>query len=659
MVETRGGRVVDVTTKPAPASMSVARNVMVAMRDGTRLATDVYRPANNGDPLPGRWPTLLGRTSYDKDADWLWIKPVVKYFVPHGYVVVLQDLRGRGESEGGAYSHVMNPHEGPDGYDTIEWIAAQPWSNGRVGTLGVSHGAVVQGALALHRPPHLSAMWMDDSFVNWFTNGARQGGALELDTLGMMFLHAHDSREAKADPVLERALADAAAHLREWVMRMPLKPGCSPLALVPRFEEVFFNYYRRGEYDDYWKQDCINFEERIDKFADVPTVLRCGWYDVFPWANTEFYRRLMAIRKQPLRLIMGPWVHNACERSYSGDVDFGPAAALDGHTGPAFNEMRLRWFDRWLKDDVNGVEQDPRVMLFVMGGGDGRRNQDGRLNHGGFWRAEHEWPLARTEFIPYYFQANGALGPEKPRDAESSVAYVFDPERPVPTISANVGSFYEHLPLPEGIHPSMSTPRARMRSIVLMGASHQKEEPGIVGCSPPYPPLSARADVVVFQTPPLQQDVEVTGPIVVKLWISSSAPDTDFTAKLLDVYPPNADYIQGYDMNLADGIQRVRYRNGYQRPEFITPGQVYELTVTLSPTSNTFKAGHRIRVDISSSNFPRFDVNPNTGEPLGRHTHTETARNVIHVDARRPSHIILPIIPLFRHAAVTAVPVGG
>ncbi len=627
-------------------SMSVLKNVMVPMRDGTRLATDVYLPAGDGDyaAAPAR-PTLLGRTSYDKEADWLWIKPVVKYFVPRGYAVVLQDIRGRGSSEGDVYSHVVNPHEGSDGYDTIEWIAQQRWSNGRVGTVGVSHGAVVQGALALHAPPHLTAMWLDDGFFNWFTNGARQGGALELDTLGMMFLHAHDSREVQQDPILVRAIADAAAHLREWVMRMPLKPGCSPLALTPQIEHVFFNYYRRGEYDEFWKQDCINFEEHIGRFADVPTVLRCGWYDLFAWANTEFFRRLAARNRRPVRLIMGPWTHNACDRRYAGDVDFGPAAALDGSAGPSCNDLRLRWFDRWLKDEANGAEEDPPARIFVMGGADGRRNSDGRLNHGGAWRAEQEWPLARTDYRKYYFHGTGLLTTDLPRDGSDPIVYVFDPEHPVPTISGNVGSFYEHLPVPDGVHPSMSPPRARMRSIVLPGPSHQKEEPGIVGCRPPYPPLSARPDVLVFQTPRLNVATEVTGPIVVKLWVASTGRDTDFTAKLLDVYPPNDDYVHGYDMNLADGIIRTRYRNGFDRPEFMTPGNVYEVTINLSPTSNLFAAGHRIRVDISSSNFPRFDVNPNTGEPVGAHTHTLAVRNTVYVDAARPSHILLPVIP--------------
>jgi predicted acyl esterase len=280
-----------------------------------------------------------------------------------------------------------------------------------------------------------------------------------------------------------------------------------------------------------------------------------------------------------------------------------------------------------------------------MGGGSGRRDGQGRLEHGGRWRAEAEWPPARARSTAYYLHASGGLSQEAPGPDEPPARYAFDPGHPVPTISGNVASFYEHLPVPEGIHPSMSPPRSRMRSIVLMGASHQQERPGVVGCRPPYPLLAARPDVLVFQTPPLAEPVEVTGPIVVRLWVSSSAPDTDFTAKLVDVHPPNEDYVDGYHMNLADGIQRARYRDGYDRPRFLSPGEVYEVTIMLGPTSNLFGAGHRIRVDIASSNFPRFDVNPNTGEPVGRHTHTAVAHNTVYLDARRPSHIILPIVP--------------
>ncbi|HVC35701.1 MAG TPA: CocE/NonD family hydrolase, partial [Chloroflexota bacterium] len=252
--------------------MVIFKDLKVQMRDGINLSTDVYLPARNGAVVPGRWPTILGRTSYDKEAEWLWVTPVAKYFVPRGYAVVVQDLRGRHRSEGhGQYFHTVNPREGVDGYDTVEWVAAQPWSNGRIGTVGVSHGAVVQAALALYQPPHLTATWLDDSFFNWFANGARQGGALELDTLGMMFLHGHDSQEAQDDPAIARAMSDAAQHLRDWVMRMPLKPGCSPLSLIPSLEQIFFEYYTRTDYDEFWQQDCINFEAHLERFADVPT----------------------------------------------------------------------------------------------------------------------------------------------------------------------------------------------------------------------------------------------------------------------------------------------------------------------------------------------------------------------------------------------------
>jgi putative CocE/NonD family hydrolase len=616
------------------------------MRDGVRLSADVYLPARDGQVAPGTWPTILGRTSYDKEADWLWVKPVAKYFVPRGYAVVIQDLRGRHRSKGrGQYFHVVNPREGPDGYDTVEWIARQPWSNGRVGTVGSSHGAVVQAAMALYRPPHLSAMWLDDSFFNWFRNGARQGGALELDTLGMMFLHGHDSIEAEEDPDVARAMSDAAQHLRDWVMRMPLKPGASPLTLIPSLEQVFFSYFTRTGEDDFWRQECINFEAHLDRFADAPTVVRCGWFDVFALSNGAIYPKLAQGRGGPIRLILGPWVHNQCERSWSGDVEFGPDAALDGRSGPSANELRLRWFDRWLKDAPNGADDDPPVRIFVMGGGSGRKNRDGRLVHGGQWRSENEWPLARTSWTRYYFSFGGWLSVEPPGADDPPHSYRFDPEHPVPTISANVASYYEHVPVPSGIMPAMSPPRSRMRSIVLQGPSHQQEAPGILACRPPYPPIAARPDVLAFQTPPLDHDVEVTGPIVVKLWVSSTAPDTDFTAMLLDVYPPNEDYLQGYDMNLADGIQRARYRDGYDQARLMTPGEIYPITIELGPTSNLFKAGHRIRVHVSSSNFPRFDVNPNTGGRLGQVAGTAVATNTVYLDAAHPSHVVLPIIP--------------
>jgi putative CocE/NonD family hydrolase len=270
------------------------------------------------------------------------------------------------------------------------------------------------------------------------------------------------------------------------------------------------------------------------------------------------------------------------------------------------------------------VDEESTVRLFVMGGGTGRRNEAGRMDHGGFWRDAMDWPLPETQFTNFYLHGNGRLSPDLPQEDESSLAYNYDPRNPVPTIGGTVTSG---------------------EPIMDWGAYDQKEEPRFFGSRPPYLPLASRPDILVFETPSLERDVEVTGPIMVRLWISSNCPDTDFTAKLLDVYPPNPDYPQGFAMNITDGIMRCRYRNSWERPEMMKPGEVYEITVEPFPTSNLFRAGHRIRLDISSSNFPHFDINPNTGEPEGLSQRMIVATNSVCVDRGRPSHIVLPIIP--------------
>ncbi|MBI3980088.1 MAG: CocE/NonD family hydrolase [Chloroflexi bacterium] len=626
--------------------MVIAKNVMLPMRDGVRLATDLYFPALEGAPVAGQFPTILGRTSYDKESPQMWVRPVAEYFVPRGYVVALQDLRGRHQSEGtGQYFHASNPTEGPDGYDTVEWIAAQPWSNGRVGTVGSSHGAIVQQIMALYRPPHLTAIWPDVGPTNYYAHMSREGGAMALHMFGALFLHAHDAQEIRDNPAAKQVLHEAMQHLREWVYQTPFKPGLTPLAVVPNLERMLFNYYYRGEYDEFWAQDCNDQERYFDRHADVPGVYTGGWYDPFAIATTNYFAAMSRQNRTPQRLIMGPWTHYTMRgqgQTWAADVDFGP----DSKWGDAtYNEERLRWFDRWLKEIPSGVEDDPPVRLFVMGGGTGRRTRAGKLDHGGRWRAEAAWPIARTQPTSFYLRSGGQLSQTPPEESEPPARVAFDPSHPVPTIGGNITGYYELVPLPEGMNPDYVPPRARMRNIVVDGPLHQKEEPGIVGARPPYPVLAARPDVLVFQTPPLPDDVEVTGPIAVTLWISSSAVDTDFTAKLLDVYPPNEDYPGGYHLNLVDSIIRCRYRNGWERQELMTPGEVYRVQIALPPTSNRFQAGHRIRLDISGSSFPRFDVNPNTGEPMGRHTHTVVAHNTVHLDRAHPSHVVLPIIP--------------
>ncbi len=624
----------------------IFKDVMVPMRDGVRLATDIYRPALDSELVAGAFPTILGRTSYDKNSPQMWVEPVAEFFTRRGYVTVIQDLRGRHRSEGtGQYFHTANVNEGHDGYDTVEWIAAQPWSSGRVGTVGSSHGAIVQSVMALYRPPHLTAMWQDVGPTNIYAHEAREGGAMALHMFGALFLHAHDAQEIRGDPVAKDSIARAMECMRELVFSTPFKPGHTPLAVTPNLEKTLFNYYYRGEYDEFWGQDCCDQERYFDRHADAPSVFSGGWYDPFSVATTNYFATMCKQNKTPQRLVMGPWNHGGMRgggASYVGDVDFGPDAAWGDRI---YNEERLCWFDRWLKDVPNRLEEDPPVRIFVMGGGDGRRNREGHLNHGGVWRSEKEWPLARTKYTAYYLHTSGCLSPDMPRENDPSARFLHDPANPVPTIAANVTGFYELVALGEGMAPQYTSPRARMRSIVMDGAAHQKEEPGMVGAKPPYLPLAARPDVLVFQTSPLDQDMEVTGTIVVKLWISSSAVDTDFTAKLIDVYPPNEDYPAGYHMNLVDSIIRTRYRNGWEQAKLMEPGEVYQVQIALPPTCNIFKTGHRIRVDISSSNFPRFDINPNTGEPMGRHTDTVVAHNTVYLDRDRPSHIVLPIIP--------------
>jgi len=280
--------------------------------------------------------------------------------------------------------------------------------------------------------------------------------------------------------------------------------------------------------------------------------------------------------------------------------------------------------DRWLKDIANGVEAEPPVRIFVMGGGSGRRNGDGRLDHGGRWRVAADWPLPQTQWTKFYLHSDRSLRPEPSTAPAGSLDYLSDPMSPVPTVGG-----------------ALSSGEPVMRG----GAYDQREGPGTFGARQPFRPLSERADVLVFCTPPLPRDIEVSGPVTVQLWIASDAPDTDFSAKLIDVYPPNEDYPEGFAMNLTEGILRARYRDSWEEPSLLVPGEIYAVTIELFPTSNLFALGHRLRLDIASSNFPHFDINPNSGESEGAMEHPRIAHNRVLMDAARPSHIVLPIIP--------------
>ena len=341
-----------------------------------------------------------------------------------------------------------------------------------------------------------------------------------------------------------------------------------------------------------------------------------GWYDIFLRGTIANYVELGTLKHSPVELLIGPWTHAGNARSYAGDVDFGADAAIDDF----FIDFQRRWFDRHLKGDTTAGPRPP-VRLFVMGTGDGDRNADGRLEHGGYWTEAGDWPLPGSAAVNFYLHAGGGLSRQAPPPDAGSTTYTFDPEDPVPTIGGNVS--------------------ARVGD----GAFDQRERPDFFPSAPPWLPLRARRDVLVFQTEPLEEELVVAGPIEVVLYASSTAVDTDFTAKLIDVHPPSADYPDGFDMNLTDALVRASYRDGRHTRELIEPGEVYRLVIRPFPTANVFRKGHRIRIDVSSSNFPRFDTNPNTGEPLGRHRRTARADNTVFHDRARPSHIVLPVLP--------------
>ncbi|MEE8442515.1 MAG: CocE/NonD family hydrolase [Dehalococcoidia bacterium] len=616
----------------------VMEDVMVPARDGIGLATDIYRPARNGDFTGEPLPVILERTPYNKRSQDR-VERNCRYFTRRGYIFAMQDCRGcfRSEGEMGFFWQ-----EGPDGYDTVEWLAKQPWCNGKIGTTGTSYAGWTQNSLAVLNPPHLTCMWVNEGASNGYTSTLRQGGALELRFLTWLYWHSAINTNAalKKDPAVAKALNGV--DTRDLLKNMPIKKGQTPLAMAPSYERRAFDILTHGDYDDLWKDPSVNFQLYWDQFADVPTVFSSAWYDSYTRANLESYVGLSQRKKGPYRLLMGPWTHGDVTMTYtfSGGVDLGPEAPID------YNEARLRWFDMWLKGLETGVDSDPPVRIFVMGGGDGRRNSAGRMNHGGHWRDEQEWPLSRARTISYYLHADGTLQTEPPGEQDASTTYRFDPDDPVPTIGGSVSSLATVRPIPPYITDPATLPQvARVEQIVIAGGWDQREREDLFGAKPPYNmPLSARHDVLVFQTTPLEADTEVTGPIEVSLWVSSDAPDTDFTAKLIDVYPPSEDYPNGFALNITDGITRMRYRDSWEKPEMMKPGEVYQLSIVLYPTCNLFAKGHRFRLDISSSNFPRFDVNPNTGEPLGMNKRTQMALNTVHHDADHLSHIVLPVV---------------
>ena len=600
---------------PIAYDVAIRKNVMIPMRDGVNLAADIYLPAVGANIAEGRFPVILERTPYDKTAP----RQVtnMKYYARRGYVGVIQDVRGRFESEGEWYAFAK---EAPDGFDTVQWLGVQPWSDGQVGTMGGSYAGSDQSALATMNPSHLSTMIVAVGASNYYHGSMRQNGALEQRFMVYAFRMAMTSKEAIADGGLQAEIRKAFMDdMPDIVRHLPLKEGATVLRRLPSYERWAIDILTHGEFDDYWKQRGYAIDEYYDEHADVPSLYLGGWYDSYARNMPQSYMKLSAIKKSQQVLLMGPWIHGAFEVTNSGDVDFGTEAHIN------VNDLRLAWFDHYMKGMHTEFADWSSVRIFTMGTGSQRMNKhdhDRFLDHGGYWRSEPDWPLPGTIETPFYLRAGGELAEDAPSKGEAtSTGYTFDPKDPVPTMGGGISA---------------------AESIIRAGAFDQRGRPDFFGCVDTQP-LNFRQDILTFQTPELEGDTEVTGEMVMHLWASSSAVDTDFTAKLIDVHPPSADYPDGFAMNITDSIIRARYRNGWTEPELMEPGIPYEFTFHLYPTSNVFRKGHRIRLDISSSNWPRFDVNPNTGGPLGLERQHQVAHQTIWHSSDRASHVVLPL----------------
>ncbi|NQT17110.1 MAG: CocE/NonD family hydrolase [Planctomycetes bacterium] len=599
--------------------VGVQRNVQVRMRDGVHLATDVYYPVEDGRRLEGRLPAVLMRTPYDKSR---WGVRFTKFFAENGYLSVAQDCRGRFASEGEFFPFVDDPN---DGYDTIQWLAAHPWSNGKVGMHGVSYMAWVQFHAATRNPPGLVTMIPNEGPINAYHYSLRCGGALHLGLLQWILSVARNGNEARLDPAAARAVSAMASGrtFLEWCERIPWTRGETPLAGTPAYEDAAFKlYFEENDYTDFWRQPGLAMDEHFESFPKMPILWCVGWYDWYPRTICDGYQKMVAMGRKNQHLLVGPWTHNGFNATI-GDVNFGdrdaPVRSYDD-----FLELELRWFDRWLKGDAT-ADVGPPTQVFMMGGGDGRRAANGRLNHGGRWTYGDVWPPTGAVPTSFYLGPNHTLSKAKPDAKRASTSYAYDPRN---TVSSNGRCIVAYAP-------------KLTRGFSGMGPRDQVELATLPGHGVPGRRIAERDDVVVFQTPPLADDVSISGNVTAKLWVSSDAPDTDFYVKLIDMQPPSDDYPHGYAFPASEGILRARYRESWEKPTLMNSGEIYPIEIALQPCVNRFLAGHRIRLDVYSSSFPNFDINRNTGDPNDRTC--RIANNTIHHDASHPSHIMLPL----------------
>ena len=537
----------------SPPAIVKELNVHASMRDGVRLSTNVFRPEQKT-----RLPAILIRTPYGKGTE---LPAPYLPFVTRGYAVVIQDVRGRYASDG-----VFRPlSEGADGYDTLDWIAGQSWSDGRVGMIGGSYLGIAQWKAALLGNPHLKAISPVVSGADEYRDRFYStGGAMKLGHR-LLWLRENMRAPGYRPPEFER-----------FVLHLPLRTADH--AATGHTLGVWQQSLDHPSDDAFWRSHSTRAQ--IDRVT-VPVLSFGGWYDNFVESDLDAYAA-RAGKSHTSRIVIGPWPHNMSIKF--PDEDFGP------NSSAAVRAMQLEWMDHWLKGKDSSIVTEAPVRIFVMG-----KNE---------WRDEHEWPLARARQESLYLTAKGGLSSNLPSKSAEPDRFVYDPHDPVPTRG------------------------------------------GAVCCNPaifPWGPLDQRAvekrpDVLVYTTSALKKDMEVTGPIRVVLYAATSAPDTDFTAKLVDVFPDGAARL------VTDGILRLRYRESLEKPVLAVPGQVYEIGIDAGVTSNVFLKGHKIRLEVSSSNFPRFDRNPNTGRTIADETELRKASQIVYHDRKRASHVVLPVV---------------
>ncbi|MFN0180868.1 MAG: CocE/NonD family hydrolase [Gemmatimonadales bacterium] len=589
---------------PPKYQVRVDRAVMVPMRDGVRLSTDLYFPIG----IDGKLPVVLMRTPYNKkllyNRQW---GDAAYVFAGQGYAVAVQDVRGRYESEG---TYFFSGQEPQDGYDATDWVSKQPWSTGKVGTYGCSYLGEVQYQQARLRHPNLTAMIPQGAGPTKYRYfGVTSGGVLELAVTSGWFYTQGTKVFYRPPPGLSRehfletldlfnpAPTLPTIDLNALWKTLPVVDILKKAKAPPTEYEAVASH---GPGDPWW--DSLGYVRDDDRF-DVPALHINSWYDMGVAETLELFN-LLATNAETARgrdnqyAVISPTTHcvseRMTERTVVGERDLGDAR-FD------YWNLYLQWFDHWLKGADNGVTARPKLQLYAMG-----RNQ---------WRGEAAWPLARAVPTDYYLHSggransrwgDGVLSLQLPKN-EPPDSFVYDPAQPVPTSGG---------------------------ALCAACAAGQTREGGIDQSD-----IETRHDVLVYTTAPLERGVEVTGPIEATLYLSSSARDTDLTAKLVDVHP------DGRAFNVQEGILRVRYRNSFERPELMTPGAVYEVKIDLHATSNHFGPGHRIRLEVSSSNFPRFERNLNTGGRNYDETAWVVAKNQIHHSPRYRSRVRLPIVP--------------